>query len=254
MAWYEARKGGGTGADQLAIMGSGTTFDFSELQTHTSTIPQYSFTSSAIRDIVSPYVTSVEANAFQKAVSVRNISLPNCTVINASAFTCNRPITASSASSLAVSINLPSVVQIKENGFYGFGGKDTTAELEFPACTTLGNQAFRATSASAFVVKSLSFPVVETLGTSVFVSIVAETLDIGATCTSMGTTPLASATITNLIVRATTPPTLGTNAGLGNGANITHIYVPASSVSDYTDSTNYPRWAAYESIISAIPE
>ena len=55
--------------------------------------------------------------------------------------------------------------------------------------------------------------------------------------------------LTTLIIRATTPPALGTRV-FDYCSSLAHIYVPAASVSAYQSATN---WSAKASIISAIP-
>lgn len=248
MAWFRCGGPSGGGVDQIATIALGQEFDYFELETETDLIPQYIFHGSLIRDVESTDVITIGDRAFEACSNLRRINLPNCTSIGQYAFACNRTTFAST-----VSINLPSVENIGASAFNGFYGTDSTADLSFPACTYVGQYAFQGTQNNPLTVKSMSFPLVERMGGSSFVRLIATTLDIGPNCTTLGSTPLANATVTNLIVRATTPPTLGTNAGLGNNANITHIYVPASAVEDYKDDQNYPRWAAYSSIIEAIP-
>lgn len=257
MAWFRVdvppSGGGGSMPDQIAKIAQGTTFDYSELETKTVTIPQYVFHGSQIRDVESTDVITVQDRAFEGCTNLRKINLPNCTSIGSYAFACNRTTYAST-----VSINLPAVTNISAYAFNGFYGTDNTSEIAFPACTYIGQYAFQHTSSNPLTIKSLSFPVVTQMGGSSFVRIIAETLDIGENCTSMGSTPLANATVTNLIIRATTPPTLGTNAGLGNGASIAHIYVPDGTdpvsgktyVQIYKDAN---RWSQYASYIEAIP-
>lgn len=246
MAWFRcsAPAQGGT-LDQIATIALGTEFDYFELETETETIPQYLFHGSMIRDVESVDVITVQDRVFEGCSNLRKINLPNCTSIGQYAFSCNRTTYAGT-----VSINLPALQTIGAYAFNGFYGTDNTAEVVFPACTYVGQYAFQHSSSNPLTVKSLSFPAVTQMGGSSFVRIIAETLDIGENCTSMGSTPLANATVTNLIVRATTPPTLGTNAGLGNNANITHIYVPADYVNTYKNTS---RWSSYASIIEAIP-
>lgn len=235
--------------DMLEIMASSTPFSYSELMSDSEVIPQYSFHGSKIEYLSSSAVLTVGDRAFEGCTEMKFINLTKCTSVGQYAFSCGRTTYVDS-----VDVYLPLCTNIGANAFNNFRGTDNTADMIFPACTYVGQNAFSHTSSYPLTVRSLQFPAVVTFGSSSMTRIIADTVDIGENCTSMGSTPLANSTVTNLIVRATTPPTLGSSAGLGSNATITHIYVPSEAVSDYTDSTNYPRWAAYSSIISAISE
>lgn len=251
MAWFQVDVRSAQpspSVDQLAMIAGSTPFDYSDLNTEVTAIPQYMFYGcTSINDIISSYVTSVGGNAFNGATKVGSISLPNCTSVGAGAFSCGR----SGTDAQIVSIDLRSCTSMNNGAFLEFGANDATAELSFPALTTMGTTVFSANSATkAMTVKSISLPAVTSMGSNCFNRLVAETVDIGENCTNLGSTPFANATVTNLIVRNTTPPTLGSSAGLGNGANITHIYVPEGSVETYKQTN---RWSAYASIIEKIP-
>ena len=250
MAWFRcSAPAQGGSLDQIATIALGQEFDYFELETETETIPQYLFHGSMIRDVESVDVLTVQERAFEGCTNLRKINLPNCTRIGSYAFACNRTTYANS-----IQINLPAVQNIGTSAFASFYGVDSSAELSFPACTYVGQYAFQGTLNNPFTCKSIEFPQVTNMGGSSFTRLIADTVDIGATCSSMGATPFGNATINKLIVRATTPPTLATNNGLGSGANITQIYVPDSAVNTYKDSTNYPRWAAYGAIISPLSD
>lgn len=55
--------------------------------------------------------------------------------------------------------------------------------------------------------------------------------------------------VTTLIVKADTPPTLDGDLQYGNSKQLSHIYVPSESVDLYKNATN---WSNYSSIIDAI--
>ena len=231
--------------DMLEIIASSTPFDYSKLESESEVIPQYSFHGSKIENLSSKAVLTVGDRAFEGCTEMRFINLPNCTSVGQYAFSCGRTTYADS-----IDVYLPSVVTIGAYAFNNFKGTDSTADLIFNSCTYVGQNAFAHTSASPLTVRSFQFPAVQTFGGSAMSRVIAETVDIGENCTSLGSSPLANATITNLIVRAADPPTLGSSAGLGTGATITHIYVPSGSVSTYKSAN---RWSAYASIIEAIP-
>jgi hypothetical protein len=241
MPWYPVKYK----PDMLEIIASSTPFDYSKLESESEIIPQYSFHGSKIENLSSSAVLTVGDRAFEGCTEMRFINLPNCTSVGQYAFSCGRTTYADS-----VDVYLPRVVNIGANAFNNFRGTDSTADMIFYLCTYVGQSAFAHTSSYPLTVRSLQFPAVEIFGSSSMTRIIADTVDIGENCTSMGSTPLANSTVTNLIVRATTPPTLGSSAGLGNNANITHIYVPADYVNTYKSAS---RWSSYASIIEAIP-
>jgi len=90
-------------------------------------------------------------------------------------------------------------------------------------------------------------PEIQNIGQYAFGEHTIPTVDIGSTCTYLNIQPFYNGTITDLIVRAVTPPNMASNLG----CTPTHIYVPADSVAAYKA---HARWSAYESIIEAIQE
>ena len=75
-------------------------------------------------------------------------------------------------------------------------------------------------------------------------------IDIPSGVTSIGDSSFNScSSLTSVTVRATTPPTLGTNVFDNTHANLV-IYVPAESVETYKSASG---WSAYASRIQAIP-
>lgn len=244
MAWFRCGGPSGGGIDQIATIALGQEFDYFELETETDTIPQYIFHGSLIRDVESTDVITIGDRAFEACSNVRRINLPNCRTIGQYAFACNRTTYAS-----LISINLPNVETIGAYAFNGFYGSDATAELTFPACTYVGTYAFQHSSNNMLRVKSITLNAVTQMGSSAFVRVIADEITIGADCTSLGSTPFANANVTDLIILADTPPTLGTSAGLGNNASISNIYVPDSAVATYQSAN---RWSQYAAIIKSI--
>jgi hypothetical protein len=74
-------------------------------------------------------------------------------------------------------------------------------------------------------------------------------LDLPSTLTDIGTYTFYQAKITNLICRATTPPTCATNAL--SLLTVTNIYVPDASVSTYQSTTG---WSSYSAKIQGISQ
>jgi len=240
--------------DVPSLISGNTAFDYSDLKSSSTTIPQNMFNGCTnVNNVESPYVTTVGASAFEGATKLKYISLPNCTQVQGNAFACGRT---GSTDQGFVMINLPKCTQFGNSAFNGFGADDNTAELEFPEVTTMGSSVFAASSnTTRMVVKSIKLPKLQTTGSTAFQRVVATTIDIGENCTQLNTTPLANATVTNFICRATTPPALGSSAGLG-GSNmtLTNIYVPDASLNDYKDTTNYPRWAQHSALMHPLSE
>lgn len=240
--------------DAPTLIAGNTEFNYSALMSTSETIPQNMFNGcTVIQNVESPYVKTVGANAFAGATKLKYISLPNCTQVGAAAFSCQRSVSADKA---YVKIDLPKCTTMGTRAFYKFGASDATAELEFPELTQIGSDCFSADgSSTAFTIKSIKLPKLAEAGSTAFQRMTAETIDIGDTCTQLNTTPLAYANVTNFICRATTPPALGSSAGLG-GSNmtLTNIYVPDAALSDYTDNTNYPRWAKHAALMHPLSD
>ena len=76
------------------------------------------------------------------------------------------------------------------------------------------------------------------------------TIDIGAGCTSIGGQAFDCGSILSVTVRATTPPSLGTDAFWVSGSSNFPIYVPSESVNVYKAASG---WSDYASRIQAIP-
>lgn len=260
MAWYPVKYK----PDMLEIIASSTPFDYSKLESESEIIPQYSFHGSKIEHLTSTAVLTVGDRAFEGCNGLDFINLPHCTSVGQYAFSCERAVDRTVENPYrAVDIYLNDVVTIGAYAFYNYGGCDDIAELIFPACTSVNQNAFAASSTFFLTVKSIILPSVTYVGASAFQRVVAETIQIGNSSQeytglrSAMSTPLANATVTNLIMYPKTPPGLSTNAGLGNGATISHIYVPDGTDPDsgktyvqlYKDAN---RWSNYASIIDSI--
>lgn len=144
-------------------------------------------------------------------------------------------------------------------GFEAFKDAIIWDEVTFPNVTTISSRAFMGSSVS-----KIKLPSIETMpSASNYDGIFSYCpnlvlVDIGANCTSIGWQSLGRFIGTNrnnitIIVRATTPPSLGgplMGTG-GNYATIDKIYVPNESVDIYKAATN---WSTYADRIKPLSE
>lgn len=157
-------------------------------------------------------ITSIGVSSFDKT-AFTSISLPLITAIPSNAF--------NSCSSLA-SVSLPNVQTLASRAFWSC---TSLTDISLPSIVSVDNQSFGYCS-------NLS------------------TVDYGASVTSIAYNPFHGvSSITSLIVRATSVPTLGGILCVSGSFNGT-IYVPAASVDDYKAATN---WSTYADKIEAIP-
>lgn len=238
-----------TGADLLALMTGNEQFNLTDAETPTQAtlIPQYMFYGNQnVHDISYNSIVTVGAYAFTQCPYIGDLNLPGCTGIADNAFLeCRR----SSSVSGSTVFNLPECITLGEKAFYEFCLQNDTLVVNLPKLKTIGNQAFGSYySTYRLNVKEMNLPKVETIGNGVFRYAKITDLKLGSENSeiTIGTSIFNTATITNLYVYATTPPTLP-SAGLGNAP--THIYVPAASVEAYQGATG---WSNYT--IEAIPE
>lgn len=136
-------------------------------------------------------VTEVQGYAFRSCSKLTDINLGGLSVIGAYAF---------NGCSLLASVDLSSCTTINNYGFGSCG----LASVVLPAMVTLGTNAFRYCSSLARA-------------------------DIGSGCTSIDQYAFGDCSaLVSCIVRATTPPTLGTNVFSRTNASL-KIYVPYSA-------------------------
>ena len=105
--------------------------------------------------------------------------------------------------------------------------------------------------------EQLRLPFCETIGNVVFRNCTSLTLlEMGANTKSIGNNQFGDHTATMppnlgaIVVRATTPPTLGSNGWYGTTCP---IYVPDASVEAYKTATNWSSYAARIKGISELP-
>lgn len=244
-----------------SIVGSdGIQLNDTTAKTDATIIPSYIGTGKAILEVSFAEITEVRNDAFYNCIRLTNINLPKCVTIGTEAFY-NIPYQASTS----VTVNLPKVVSI---GGSAFKGSKVSGIIDLPECETIGNNAFEScgkiTGLNLPKLKTLgslafgrgdnknydvNLPLIETIGEQAFRGIANTNFVIGPNCTSIGKNLFYDGTVTNLYVQATTPPTLSGNFA-SSTSNITHIYVPAGSVSAYQAASN---WSNYASIIEAMP-
>ena len=192
---------------------------------------------------------SVERNAFEDAKYIKEIDLPNCTTLGTNNVFYNACQAHNSTSLPSVRINLPKVAIIYDKGLgqVGYTG-GLPATLILTACTQIKDNGIQGLGSNNYMdINELLLPNLTSLGSNSLAYHHIGTIDIGSSCTEIKNKPFANGVVTNLIVRATTPPSLNSN---GLGCTPTHIYVPSGSVTAYQSAAT---WSNYSSIIEAIP-
>lgn len=217
-------------------------------------------------------VTSINANAFYNCTSLAEINFPSSlNKIGSFAFyecssltKLNIPeevrnlqildLAFNNCQSLSV-INIISV--ISQLGRGAFSGIQLSGVVNFENLTVIGAYALRYTN-----VTHVKFPAIITLpafynydGIFSYCSHLV-LVDIGENCTAIGDKSFGRFVGTQgiditLIVRASTPPTLGGSLTGINSANIGSIFVPDASVEAYKQATN---WSLYADVIKPLSE
>lgn len=247
MAYYrvtQKQSGGGTQfADLLALASGNTAFNLSDavLNTEATKIPKNMFRENdLVEEVNLANVTNVGDYAFYSAKGITKIYLPACTSIGANAFQ-NTGANGKYSNGL---IYLPECLSIGAEAFRGFQ-RQSQLMITLTKCREIGNNAFRGGSGGQLTT-TLELPAIQTIGQYAIGEQTITTVDIGESCTYLNVQPFYNSTITNLIVRATTPPRMQSNLGM----TPTHIYVPSDSVTTYQTASG---WSTYLSIIEAIP-
>jgi len=260
MTWFRAdvppSGGGGTSFDFLgAATGDPNTFELTDAtigNTTATKIPQYMFyNNQTIKKVSLSTITEVQLYAFRGANYIGGINLPNCVTIGESAF--DNIIYFNDYPNNSI-INIPKCKTIGANAFRNLRPStgsisDVWFEWHLDAVETVGANGFRGANYT-WKTHEMYFPKLKQFQSSyVLANLTIETLHIGPDCTTLNNYCLHGSTVTNFIIEATTPPTLGNN-GLGTPAQLSHIYVPAESVDTYKTTNG---WSTYSSIIEAIP-
>ena len=184
-------------------------------------------------------LTYIGRSAFAQCTSLALIDIPSSvTVIGWNSF----------MGSAISSVNAPGATEIRQGAFTDCANLRT---ISAPIVTTIGQNAFMGCSS----LEQLLLPLCETIGNVTFRNCTSLTLlEIGANIKSIGTyqfgdyTAVMPPNLWAIVVRATTPPTLGSNGWYGTTCP---IYVPDASVEAYKAATN---WSAYASRIRPLSE
>ena len=228
---FEATYNDGTtytaACDSDSTLGTGTT--------RNGGYAKYSGMTSAV---VGNCVTSIGKNAFYNFTSLTSVTIPDSvTSIGDNAFKFCSGLT---------SVNIPdSVTSI---GDYAFQFCTGLTSVNIPSgITSIGNSTFYSCEGLTGITIPNS---VTSIGDYAFHDCRSLTsIDIPDSVTSIGEDAFQSCTgLISLIVNATTPPQLGSNALAYT--NDSPIYVPASSVNAYKAASG---WSTYASRIQAIP-
>ena len=203
------------------------------------------FGCSSLSDFTLPStVKTVESNAFQNCSSLTAITLPNVlTSIGSNAFNTCRSL---------VSVTIPNSVTSIGDGAFGscsslvsFSGKFASSDGKF-----LVNDGKIIGVALAGLVGDITIPSgVKTIGESAFQACSKMTsVTVPESVTAIGSRAFYNCSgLTKATFLPTTPPSAGTN--FFSSTNNAKIYVPASSVTAYKQTTN---WTNYSNRIYAI--
>lgn len=258
MAYYRVtqKQSGSSSFDFLAAAASTTagSFDLTDSTiggTTATRIPQYMFyNNKAIKDLSLTSITEVQLHAFHNADNIKLINLPNCETIGESAFDGIIYFTNYPNDSV---INIPKCKTIGTSAFRNLrpstgAVSDVYFTWHLDAVETISANGFRGANYT-WKTREMYFPKLKQItGTYALAGITIETLHIGEDCTTLNNYCLHGSTVTDFIIEATTPPTLGNN-GLGTPTQLSHIYVPQASVATYKATSG---WSTYSSIIEAI--
>ena len=194
-----------------------------------------SFRGTKIESFVAENLLSIpngEGNGgtFHDCKSLTYVSIPSATFIGKDAFV--------NATSLT-SVEMQNVETI---GKYAFKNTRLTGDLILPKLNAVGSAAFRETKITSFVAKNLVSIEANDGGGGAFFNCPNLTSVELEAITSMGADAFAACpSLKKAIIRATTPPILGSYA-FNNSANAI-IYVPDASVEAYKTGANWNSYA-----------
>lgn len=186
-----------------------------------------------------PFSGSHNGKVYINGTKLEAVTVPlEITTIRAYAFYYTKDITSVALHSSVTSI-----------GRYAFNGCPLTSLTGTSGITSLGYGAFN----SVTTLSELALPSITTIDGWAFYNARFTTLDFGPNLTSIGGTTtytFSNGTFTNIIVRATTPPTAAANDF--RSATITKIYVPYSA--DHSILNAYKAATGWSNVASKIYE
>lgn len=180
-------------------------------------------------------VTSIETNAFRES-GIVTADLSNVTTLGNNVF--------SGCTKLQSCILYNNITSIPQYTFYN---TQNLVNITIPSSvTTIGVYAFGRSGITNITIPNG----VTTLDTCAFNTSKLQTVDIPSTVTTIGSDCFKnSSDLNTVIIRAVTPPTMGSEVFAGNSNNL-KIYVPADSVEVYKSAS---KWSSYASKIQALP-
>lgn len=183
--------------------------------------------------------TIIGYNLFYNCINLTKVNLPSTlTTIRNNAFQMCQSLT---------SMTLPnSITSIGNNCF---SGCESLSTVNIPTgVTTLNGYVFQNCKA----LKTISIPSSVTSMVATFVGSGIETITIPSSVTSIGIQSFQQCiSLAEIIMEATTPPTLANVNGFYGCTALTAIYVPDASVSAYQSASG---WSTYASIIKPISQ
>lgn len=186
--------------------------------------------------IVGNCVSYIGDGAFSGFYNLKNVTLDKnvFSIGNNAFFNC----------SALTNINLDNITTI---GTRAFGNGGNLINVSLPKTRVVGTEAFCCSDG----LTTVTMPSVETIYNGAFsFSSSLTSVTIGDKVTSIQTQAFFNATsLTSLIIKATTPPTLGTDVFTGTHNSLV-IYVPSGSVNAYKTAS---RWNNFASRIQPIP-
>lgn len=240
-----------------AVTGNSIVISDETTRTNSLKVPSYMAYRRQVTEVSLANIEEVGIYAFYQDFYLLTINLPKCEIIGESAF---YQVPMYAQASDAVNLNIP---KVKSIGVSAFQASKIYGVLNIPECTSIDNNAFNGCDKITGIVAtmletighsafrgcsqltSVNFPSVVSIGAQALRGCTLSDVEIGERCTSIGRSLFDSSTVTNLTIRAVTPPTLDTTLG----GTISHIYVPAESVTAYQNAS---AWSNYSSIIEAI--
>lgn len=246
--------------------GNSAITSFNELQYFTGvTRLYYAFRNcNSLKSVrLSPNTTIIGERAFANATSLNSINLDKVTTIDYAAFY--------GTTSLRIKLNCPSLSSIGAAAFYGSGLEEiaslgnalTISSAQagsnygvFADCPnlkianisrvkTIGSKAFRYSPLETIDISSA-----QVINDRAFAYCDLSRVEIGKDVTSIAEYAFYENPLKEVIVRATTPPSLGGNV-FANTASTLVVYVPDASVEAYKTAT---YWSSYASRIKGISE